>query len=318
MSEVDAVERHMRGLLHPPRSPDERTIADLAKGQHGVVARWQLLKAGFSRTAIERRVRSGRLCPIHRGIYAVGHPHLKWQGRWIAGVLACGPDALLSHRSAGALWDLLPASGARIDVTAIRAGTRSRPGIAVHRARNLHVDDLDVHDGIPVTSVARTLLDVAEIVEPWRLERAIEQAELMGLFDLRAIDSLIARSTGRRGVTLLRGVLEEYRPPPVTRSELERWFLELCRDAGLPPPAVNSFIAGFEVDIAWPDRRLVVELDGHQFHRTRAAFERDRRRDGVLQVAGYRVYRVTYRELVQDAARVIAIVRSLLASGRAA
>jgi hypothetical protein len=181
--------------------------------------------------------------------------------------------------------------------------------------KDVHPDDRALHDGIPVTSIARTLLDLSTVAMPRQLERAVEQAELLGLFDLKAVDALIARRPGRQGVTALREVLKTYREPVLARSELERLFLELCRRAGLPPPAINSFIAGVEVDAAWPECKLVVELDGHEFHRTRAAFERDRARDAALQVAGFRVLRITYRRLKREPEAVLAQLRELLASG---
>jgi hypothetical protein len=167
----------------------------------------------------------------------------------------------------------------------------------------LHPEDRASHDGIPVTSVARTLTDLAKLVTRRQLERAVERAELLGRFDLAAVDRLIARNPD---------------DPACRCSELERRFLELCRRAKLPPPAINSFIAGFEVDAAWPSRRMVVELDGHEFHRTRAAFERDRARDAALQVAGYRVLRITYRRLQRQPEAVIVQLRALLASMPAA
>jgi hypothetical protein len=174
-----------------------------------------------------------------------------------------------------------------------------------------------MRDGIAVTSVARTLLDIAAVVQPRQLERAVEQAERLAVFDLRAVERLMDRSRGRAGMSLLRAVIRLYLEPAPTRSELERRFLELCRHADLPPPATNVVVAGFEVDVVWHEQKLIVELDGHAFHRTRAAFERDRMRDAKLQLAGYRVYRVTYHQLESDAEEVIETVRSLLIAGGA-
>lgn len=225
-------------------------------------------------------------------------------------VLACGPTALLSHRSAASLWGILPLSPYPPDVTTARR-CHSRPRIGLHRSQ-LHSEDGAVRDGIPVTSVARTLLDLAEVVRPEQLGRAVEAAERMGLFDLRAVERLIARSHGRHGLRALNAALENYRPLPFTRSELERRFLDLCEQAGLPRPAANLFIAGAEVDMSWPDHRLALELDGHDSHRTRAAFERDRVRDASLQLAGYRVLRITYRRLEQEPGEVVSAVRALL------
>jgi very-short-patch-repair endonuclease len=169
-----------------------------------------------------------------------------------------------------------------------------------------------VRDGIPLTSVARTLLDLAGVVRRRQLERAVEAAERLRLMDLRDVVRALARGRGRRGVRLLRDVLGDYREPAFTRSELERMLLDLVREAGLPQPSANKWIAGGEADLVWDNKRLVVELDSRGFHQTRAAFERDRRRDTDLQLAGYRVLRVTHRRLEQEPADVVAAVARLL------
>jgi hypothetical protein len=228
----------------------------------------------------------------------------------MAAVLACGPDALLSHRSAAVLLDLLQITETRIDVSVVD-NRRSRRGIAIHRVR-LHRQDRTERSGIPVTSVARTLLDLAGVVRLRLLERAVDQAERMQVFDLRAIERLKERNPRRHGLAALNQVLAYYMGPAPTRSELERLFLGRCRKANLPPPAVNSFIAGLEVDFAWQGHRVVVELDGYRYHGTRRAFERDRLRDSALQIAGYRVLRVTYRRLEREPAQVVSDLRALL------
>jgi hypothetical protein len=170
-----------------------------------------------------------------------------------------------------------------------------------------------VKDGIPVTSVPRTLLDLAVVTVPRQLERALEEAERLALFDLHAVERLFDRSRGKRGVRALRAVLRDYRgSPPITRSELERRFYDLCRDAGLPLPAANVLAAGIDVDMTWYEQRLVVELDSHEFHRTRAAFERDQARDAQLRLAGYRVLRITHYQLQSVPMEVIRTVKSLL------
>jgi uncharacterized protein DUF559 len=287
-------------------------VVEVAERQHGVVAHRQLRALGLRAATIHDWVVARRLHPIHVGVYALGHRCLSREARWMSAVLACGPRALLSHRDAGALWGLLrPGSHAGTDVTTARRCKR-RPGIALHRSRRIHPEDRVATGGIPVTSVARTLLDLAEVVRPWRLARAIEEAERCNLFDLRAVDQLIARSRGRHGLKPLKRALRDYRPPAFTRSGLERRFIELCRAAGLPRPAVNLFIAGGEADVSWLERRLVVELDSHEYHRTQAAFERDRARDATLQLAGYRVLRVTDRRLQREPDSVVRAVRALL------
>jgi hypothetical protein len=230
----------------------------------------------------------------------------------MAAVLACGPQAVLSHRSAAELWGMLRRRDASVDVIAPGRSRAGQKGITLHLPRHLDAEDVSDKDGIPLTSVARTLLDVAGMVSFARLERALEEAERLGIFDLDSLERLIARSHRRRGLRKLKAALGSYRTPTFTRSELERRFLDLCQEARLPPPAANLFLAGSEVDMAWPEHRLVVELDGHEFHRTRAAFERDRARDSELQVAGYRVLRITHRRLVMQPSQVVDAVRLLL------
>jgi Protein of unknown function (DUF559) len=291
----------------------ERAIAELAARQHGVIAHRQLTALRLGRGAIRNRLLTGRLHPIHRGVYAVGHSRVTGRGRWMAAVLACGPRAVLSYRSAAALWGIAPAAGSRVEVTVRGSGRRARTGIAVHHVRAIDPRDCAVRDGIPLTTISRTLLDLAEVVDMRGLERAFEQAERSQLLDLVAIERLCDRSPGRHGLKPLRSLLAAHRESVAEiRSELERQFLELCQDARLPPPAVNVVVAGIEVDALWRDRRLIVELDGFAYHRSRAAFERDRARDRHLQLAGYRVLRLTHHMLTKDAAAVASAVRSLL------
>jgi very-short-patch-repair endonuclease len=225
----------------------------------------------------------------------------------MAAVLACGPGALLSHRSAGALLELLPTSRSSIDVTATQH-RRGAPGLVVHRTARIDRRDRSEREGIPVTSVMRTLVDLADVVSLDRLRRAIEQAEHRRWFDLRALPDL----RGRRGRGRLRELLTTYLQPEATRSELERLFLELCRRARLPMPSTNVVVAGLLIDAVWPAQRLVVELDGYTDHGKRTAFEEDRRRDAALQLAGYRVLRFTYRRLVEEPEQVIRALRAML------
>jgi very-short-patch-repair endonuclease len=279
-------------------------LADLADEQHGVVAHHQLRALGLSPSAIQRRVRTGQLHRLHVGVYAVGYRRTTERGRWMAAVLACGPGALLSHRNAAALWGLLPSTRALVDVTTPRS-RHGMPGVVLHRTRN--PDGGAVQDGIPVTTLMRTLVDLADVAKPDQLERAFEEAERRNLFDLRALPSLHGRA-GRGRLEAMIGRASS----SVTRSELERRFLRLCGDAGLPRPQTNIWLREQEVDVVWPDQRLVVELDGYAYHHTRAAFERDRERDARLQVAGYRVLRVTHRRLMEEPPSLINALRSLL------
>ena len=298
-----------RGANEGPHSWDE-AIGALAERQHGIVSLGQLLALGLTRRAIAGRSRPGRLIPLHRGVYAVGHTALTARSRDTAAVLACGPGALLSHRSAAHSWALLPSSSARIEVTASR-GCKPKPGIAIHRSRLIHPDDRAIVNGIPTTSVARTLVDLADVVSERRLGDAVNEAEVRRLFDLGLVEATLARLPGRKGRHRLRRVLAAYRPDPsFTRSRAERLFLRLCADHALPPPGTCVSLAGHEVDAYWPDARLAVEFDSHAFHRTTRAFHEDRRRDRRLATLGIQVSRVTWPDL-QEPARLAAELRAI-------
>lgn len=267
-------------------------IAALAEGQHGVVARRQLLASGVGRRAIDRRIEQGRLHPLHPGVFAVGHRVVSREGRWMAAVLACGPGAVLSHQSAAALWGIRGTAKARIDVTVPRE-LRRRPGLHPHRAV-LPADEVTVHDGIPTTTPARTLLDLAAVVPRHALERALDEAEIRRL---PGPLTLLDRYPRRRGAANLRTLLPNARSSTPTRSELEARFLTFLDDHGLDRPEVNTVIEGYEVDAVWREAELIVELDGFATHGTRAAFERDRERDRRLTAAGWRVIRLTWQQL---------------------
>jgi very-short-patch-repair endonuclease len=230
----------------------------------------------------------------------------------MAAVLSYEPHGVLSHRTGAALWGLISPPSGMIDVTVPGRGGNGRPGIRLHRVQRLAEDDRASRDGIPVTSIARTLLDLAEVVSAATLARAVEEAERLQLFDLREINRLLERSNGRHGAKPLSAALAAYHEPAATRSELERRFLTLCRSAGLPSPSLNVWLDGYEVDFLWPQARLVAELDGYEFHRTRAAFERDRLRDTELKLAGYEVIRITARRLRDEPGAVAGAIRGLL------
>ena len=286
----------MRDAQSPPL---DLQVAQLAGRQFGVVSFGQLIELGMSRAALARRARAGRLHRVHRGVYAVGHPRLVREGRRLAAVFACGEGAVLSHVSAAAHWDLLSTSAGLIDVTATR-GRHGGPGIRLHRTRSLDARDTTSHQGIPITTVPRTLLDLAGTTPPHRLERAIAQAQLMDRYDHAAITALVARSNGHRGTGVLARAMAKP-DPKWTRSDLEARFLTLVRDAGLPEPHVNFSLAApdhprLEVDFCWPAHRVIAETDGWQTHRTRAAFQADRARDAALHADGWRVLRFTYHD----------------------
>lgn len=292
MADQVALRRDIRGKLRT----DEQ-IARIAERQHGVVARRQLLAIGLSADAIDRRLALGRLHAVHRGVFAVGHTVLSREGRWLAAVLAAGDGAVLSHQSAAALWGMRPTTRPRIDVTTPRR-RRSNARVQAHHAA-LEAEEVALRDGIPVTSPTRTLADLAAVLPEHRLERAVNEAERLRL------DVDLGRYPRLGGLV--------GRPPAWTRSELEARFLSLLDDHGLARPEVNVplDVGGrlLEVDCVWRGPRLIVELDGYESHGTRAAFERDRARDRRLVADGWRVARITWRQI--EAGDVAAELRGL-------
>jgi very-short-patch-repair endonuclease len=269
-------------------TPD-RLVAEIAARQHGVVSTAQLAVAGIHRSSLARRLESGRLHRVHRGVYAVGYPAVSSEGRWMAAVLACGDGAVLSHRSAAAQWGLLPTAAGPVDVTVRGGGGRQRRlGVRRHRTRSLTRAEVTRRRGIPVTTPARTIADLRRIVPPTQVRRAIREAEALG-FDL-------GTSVEQDG----------------TRSELEHRFLRLCRRHRLPMPQANAPVGRFTVDFLWRERELIVETDGYRYHHGRQAFEDDRARDTELRLLGYEVVRFTYRQVLDDPTWVAAALRRLL------
>ncbi len=266
---------------------------------------------GIGAGAIDRRLRSGHLLSLHQGVYAVGHAVLTPEGHYLAAVLTFGPGAVLSHRSAADHWNIAPYAGTVIEVTPPSPGRRSREGLRVHSSR-LDPRDHTIHEGIPVTTIARTLIDLAEVVDLTRLTRALERAEKLNLFDLRAIDTARARAHGHHGLATLAQALAAYVPDDRTRSGFERDFIDYCAQHDLPAPQINAIVEGYEVDASWPAACLIVELDSWTHHRTRASFEQDRIRDADLALAGYRVIRITWRRLNTEPTKTAASIRTLL------
>lgn len=299
--------------LHPAPSPVWRVpgaqrpkvakldpVAALAASQWGVVARRQLLDAHVSADRVKRHLADGRLVRMHRGVYAYGHTVLRPQAYALAAVLACGDGSVLAIRSAAGLWGVHRSSRMRHEVITPNAGGRGLRTVDVYRYA-LAPQDRTVHDGIPITSVARTCLDLAPRITARQLDHALHRAEELELFDLRAFDDLVRRGGRGRGAAELKAALRRSRPEPhFTRSELERMALRVVRHANLPTPNVNMRHHGFEVDFLWPDHGVVAEVDGYAFHKTRAAFEADRRRDATLTALGYRVLRFTWYQLEDD------------------
>jgi very-short-patch-repair endonuclease len=277
-----------------------------------VVSGEQLRELGFTRGQVRARIEGKRLLPVHRAVYAVGHLDLSLDGRRLAAVLACGPGALLSHRAGGALQGLLTWAP-RLDVT-VPTPRKARDGIELHRSRLIHPEDRDQVRGIPVTGVARTLVDLADVLSEARLAKAVHEAEVQRAFDLKAIERVLSRLPGRRGRHRLSRVLAAYRPDPsFTRSRAERRFLALCERHGLPRPATNVWIGDQEVDAYWEDVGVVVQIDGAEAHNTRVAFREDRARDRRLSALGLRVVRITWADL-DDEAQLADELRALRAA----
>jgi very-short-patch-repair endonuclease len=303
------IRRDIRGKSSP-RSGDA-LIAELAARQHGLVTRAQLVALGVGPDAIDRRIAMRRLHPVHRGVFAVGHRLRTRESTWLAAVLAAGADAVLGFRSAAALWGIRQTS--KLEVIAPRK--LRRPAIETHRIV-LVADEVTIERGIPVTTPARTLLDLATVVTPGHLHAAFQEAEVCRLTSPTSLDALLARYPGRRGTTAIKQILEDHHRNGVTvpTSILERRFLSLLDAHDLPRPHINRRSDRGELDATWPEHRLIVECDGFATHGTREAFERDRARDRALIAGGWRVIRVTWRQLTEDADTIAAQLKLLLAS----
>jgi very-short-patch-repair endonuclease len=286
----------------------------LARRQHGVVGREQLLGMGMGRRVIARRLEQRRLHEVHRGVYVLGVRRISRRGRWMAAVLACGERALLSHRSAARLWGLLSPASDWIDVT--RPDRRvNRHGIVSHRSC-VPDDERLVVDGIPVTSPFRTVFDLAAISTLRELERAWHEAEVRGLRDRVSLPMLLERYPGRRGSRNLRSLLETPEPVGFTRNDFEEAFVAFVDSYELRRPRMNGTLAirgrFFEIDALWEDERVAVELDSRSVHGTSRNFESDKQRDRILLAEGWRTMRVTWRQLQDEPEEVAADLRLAL------
>lgn len=246
----------------------------LARSQHGVLTRKNLLDLGFSAEAIKHRVRKGRLHPVFAGVYAVGRPHLEREGRWTAAVLACGSGAFLSHRSAAALWGFGNEHRGYIEVSVRRSSESRLPGIRCHRRPLLPSPETTTRRGIPLTKPVRTFLDLVAVMGPRDLERAINEADKLDVIDADELRKALDERPGEMGVRPLRRILDKH-TFRLSDDELERLFRPLAAAAGLPVPLTKHMVNEFEVDFYWPDLGLVVETDGWRYHRTPSAQSRD-------------------------------------------
>jgi very-short-patch-repair endonuclease len=294
-------------------------VAALARRQYGVVARFQLLDLGLGKDALQHRLGSRRLHPVHPllpGVYSVGHRLVPREGWWMAALLASGPEAVLSHWSAAALWMIRPNGRARIDVTVPRRSRSS--GLIYRHVSKLPADECTEKDGIPVTSVPRTIFDLAASEDLDLVVAMLKEAEHLELRDRLSLPHLLERYPGRRGVRKVRVALKgiEKLPPGRPRGPLEERFLPFLRRHRLPPPRLNDWVLlgseRFQVDCHWPEARLIVELDSWRSHGTRSSFRSDRARDRALLLAGYRVTRLTWAQLDDEPHEIATDLRKLL------
>lgn len=292
----------------------DRIIQAIGKANNRVVTYRALAAAGIGGNLITLRVARGRLYRVHHGVYLLDPPEKAGRITLLtAAVEACGPGAVLSHRSAAEWWELLPAHAGYIDVTVVARTAGDRPGIRRHRVPELDRRDVRTRHGIRVTSLARTVLDGASYLRGEDLEELVGAAIGPGRTSVQEIEGAIERSPSRRGVRRLCRLLRQDGGPRWTRSWGERRLLSLIREAGLPVPLTNRQLHGFQVDAVWPDHKLVVEVDGWPFHRDRDAFENDRARDATLVAHGYRVIRFTARQLRDQPLLVLGQLAAALA-----
>ncbi len=293
--------------------PRHGRIATIATKQRGRVSRRQLLAAGITDNVIVGLVRRLVIFPLHPGVYAVGHLAPLALGDETAALLALPDDAALSQYSGAQLWGMLApgARDGRIHIVVGHASSKRLPGVRIHRSRTLTPTDIRIRNGLPVTSPARTLLDLTEALTERELELAYDRALVASIVTADDVERVLRNADGRRGKRLLRDLLDRHRGPAVTRSQAEERFLDLIRRARLPEPIVNARVHGYEVDFLWPGR-LIVEIDGFRFHSTRRAFEHDHRKDAVLRGAGLPVLRFTWHQLTAEPVAVVALVAQAL------
>jgi very-short-patch-repair endonuclease len=295
-------QRQSRGL--------EARIARVAGRQHGVISRNQLLELGLGEDGIDYRVSTGRLLRLHRSVYGVGHRNQSRETVWMAAVLKGGEAAVLSHRPAGAAWAIGSSAG-RVEVTVPRQKRPHRHILFHHSV--LPEDERTTHNRIPITTVPRTILDLATVLDIRGIERAINEAEIKRLWDELSLHDLLHRYRGRSGTQVVRAALRNRTEgATATKSDLEELFITFADRVGLPRPETNAYVEGIEVDCVWRAHRVIIEVDSWEIHRTRAAFERDREKSRILQAAGWRCVPVTYLQLMHASGEVARDVRRLL------
>jgi very-short-patch-repair endonuclease len=287
----------------------EREVARVAARQDNVIAREQLIAAGLGRGAIDHRVRVSWMQRLHHGVYLIGPAPPTPMARTRAAAIACGDDAVISHRSAAVLFGLLPDRGGDVDVTVVGRNAHRQAGIVIHRVSAIARQDVTSVRGLRVTSIARTICDLAATESRDDVMRAFQEALYRRVVTPRALAAVLAREPRRKGAPVIHSLIDD---PRMTRSQRERLLLKLIDQAQLPKPVSNVHVHGHLVDVFWPDERLILEFDGWGAHGHRMAFEKDRKRDQVLLAAGYRVVRVTDRQLLEEPMAVIARIAQAL------
>jgi very-short-patch-repair endonuclease len=288
-------------------------VWELAGAQHGVVSRSQLLALDFSTDAIGHRLAKGRLHRIHRGVHAVGRPELTQEGVWMAAVLLGGPDAYLSHVPAAAHWGICRPPGGPVDISLIADVFRHPPGIRVHRRPTRPPGDVTTHHNIPATCPICTLIDLATVLTPNRLEATVNEADALDLVDPETLRAALEERNGQRGVRVLRELLDRH-TFRLTESELERRFLRIVRAAGRPLPETQAKLAG-RTDFHWPDLGLVVETDGLRYHRTPSRQAGDNRRMQAHAAAGRTAVRFSHYEIRYEGDRLAGLLAKLVRNG---
>jgi len=297
----------------PHQDGGDRLVSAIASRQRGLITHQQLVAAGLGRGAIGHRIARGRLHPLYRGVYLVGHTVPVALAREQGALLACGHAAMLSHESAGVLWRMPAEAPNLMQITLVGRARPQRAGIRIHRVPALHPRDIRRHKGLPLTAPARTLLDLAAVIPKETLEQAVAEAIARRLVSASALREALERAPRRHGAKALRGLLDRPTAPAWTRSKPERLMLALLRRHRLPEPATNIQLEEWNVDFLWRDKGLVVEVDTYSFHSSPASWERDHRKQTDLEDCGLTVRRVTKRQLEEQPDSVAGRVRRWLA-----
>jgi very-short-patch-repair endonuclease len=301
----------------PVFSTSDGLASWVASQQLHLITTHQANASGLTKHALTTRCKNGLLYRVHHTVYLFGQPTFLPGAREFAAILACGEDAVVSHASAAGLYGLIEARHGDVEITVASRNGRRRAGIRIHRVDALHEDDRGHLRGIPIVSPARALLDFAAEATGDELERGIAEAYALRMTTENEINATIARNPTRHGVAVLRAELRREGGPAWTQREAERRTKLLLRKADLPTPATQHWVAGYPADFCWPQQRLIVEVDGYQFHSHRSAFERDRKRDQAHILAGYRVIRITWRHLDEEPLTVVATIAAALSASRA-